>query len=131
MKSNMFDALSGSSYVRTRPYMGTESTFDEPYNDNDFRQVKKYNKIAKKLSLFDQETKRKLSALFDLSYRYPMILTASFDSTAKRRTGLALFQVRDIKDLIELCSSKQKVKELSNKLDIEYINIENRWKDLK
>jgi hypothetical protein len=126
MSSNMFSTLQGSSYVKTRPYMGG-STFDENISDGELRQVRKYNKICRKFALLDSETRRQLTSLFDLSLRYPPQITSSFNSTSKRRAGLALWYAKDMEELLKLCQSRQKVQDLSIKLDKRYEELEQLW----
>ena len=130
MKSNMFSTLQGSTYVKTRPYMGG-STFDENISDGELRQVRKYNRIHHKFASLPEMDRRQLTSLFDLSLRYPPLLTASFNSTSKRRAGLALWHVETMEELNKLCQSKQKVNELAVKLDKRYLELEQQWKLLK
>lgn len=126
MSSNLFDSMQGSTYVKTRPFMGG-STYDEPYSDKDFRRIRKYNKISKQLQQLTSEQRRKLTALFDFQYRYPMELRVAFGKHA----GLSLWHATTMQELLKLCQNKARVNVVSAQLEAEYAILEYYWKETK
>lgn len=125
MKSNLFSTLLGSSHISFHQFQG-QATFNENYSDNDFKQIRKYGKIANKYHQLSILHRRMLDALFNFEYVFPGEIRLAWG----KRSGLALFtsQTNDIKELIKFSKNKLRVSQIQEEIDLMYQLLEDQWK---
>lgn len=118
--SSNWSATTSSSggILPVRKYLGYV-TYDEAITDKDFKDIRKYNRIARKYYALPKQSQRMLAALFDQTYQYPPQVVAMYNEY----TGLSLFsnQVKTIDDLIKIFTTKNKILEKSIKSEIKTI----------
>jgi hypothetical protein len=138
---NIFSCIQGINYqgyrkegdVDLRPFMGSV-TFNDSYTDKQFKDIKKYNRIAKKYHNLTRQQQRQCAALFDSQYqgKFPPELYLAFH---KKVAPLALFstQISTVKDLIRVHTNKNKVLRSDIQVEITkmFKQLEEAWKGTK
>lgn len=128
-RSNFFDGMQGSSYIKLSKIMG-QATFNDSYTDAELRKVKKYSKIAIKYNKLPSIQRRQLAAIFDYEYqyRYP----PEFRLLLLKKAGTA-FWITDAKttdELIKIFKAKSNHPSLEIKATTLYSELELSWKSI-
>jgi hypothetical protein len=127
VRSNFFSTMLGSSYVSLHQFQNI-ATYNEPYTDNDFRQIKKFGKIQTKYHQLPIIHRRQLDALFNTEYQWP----AEF-RLAGKHAGLMCWATKQhsLPDAIKYLqnrSNREAAVRLATKM---YQDLENIWSNTR
>ena len=118
-----YETFSKTSYVPVQPYFG-QATFSDAGFRAQFKNVRRFQRIANKYYALPLQQRRQLAALCDPQYRYPPELRSSF-----KKPGLSLFTklAKTPEELIKLTKNAAQVKIIQKEIDDLYQTLTNLW----